>query len=199
MNWGNNMTKTQKTILIVVGIIILIIVIPFMYLKGTYNSLVTMDESVKGAWAQVENQLQRRYDLIPNYVETVKGYAAHEKEVFVKVTEARSRVAGAGSVSDKIQANNSLSSALSRLLVVVERYPELKANTNFIRLQDELAGTENRLAVERRRYNETVKAYNIKIRRFPTNIFAGMFGFEKATFFEVPKERQEAPKVKFGK
>ena len=193
------MTKTQKTILIVVGIIILIIVIPFMYLKGTYNSLVTMDESVKGAWAQVENQLQRRYDLIPNYVETVKGYAAHEKEVFVKVTEARSRVAGAGSVSDKIQANNSLSSALSRLLVVVERYPELKANTNFIRLQDELAGTENRLAVERRRYNETVKAYNIKIRRFPTNIFAGMFGFEKATFFEVPKERQEAPKVKFGK
>ena len=199
MNWGNNMTKTQKTILIVVGIIILIIVIPFMYLKGTYNSLVTMDESVKGAWAQVENQLQRRYDLIPNYVETVKGYAAHEKEVFVKVTEARSRVAGAGNISDKIQANNSLSSALSRLLVVVERYPELKANTNFIRLQDELAGTENRLAVERRRYNETVKAYNIKIRRFPTNIFAGMFGFEKATFFEVPKERQEAPKVKFGK
>jgi LemA protein len=147
----------------------------------------------------VENQLQRRYDLIPNYVETVKGYAAHEKEVFVKVTEARSRVASAGSISDKIQANNSLSSALSRLLVVVERYPELKANTNFIRLQDELAGTENRLAVERRRYNETVKAYNIKIRRFPTNIFAGMFGFEKATFFEVPKERQEAPKVKFGK
>jgi len=193
------MTKTQKTILIVVGIIILIIVIPFMYLKGTYNSLVTMDESVKGAWAQVENQLQRRYDLIPNYVETVKGYAAHEKEVFVKVTEARSKVAGAGSINDKIQANNSLSSALSRLLVVVERYPELKANTNFIRLQDELAGTENRLAVERRRYNETVKAYNIKIRRFPTNIFAGMFGFEKATFFEVPKERQEAPKVKFGK
>ena len=193
------MTKTQKTVLIVVGIIILIIVIPFMYLKGTYNSLVTMDESVKGAWAQVENQLQRRYDLIPNYVETVKGYAAHEKEVFVKVTEARSRVAGAGSISDKIEANNSLSSALSRLLVVVERYPELKANTNFIRLQDELAGTENRIAVERRRYNETVKAYNIKIRRFPTNIFAGMFGFEKAAFFEVPKERQEAPKVKFGK
>ncbi len=108
-------------------------------------------------------------------------------------------MAGVGSVSDKIQANNSLSSALSRLLVVVERYPELKANTNFIRLQDELAGTDNRLAVERRRYNETVKAYNIKIRRFPTNIFAGMFGFEKATFFEVPKERQEAPKVKFGK
>jgi LemA protein len=191
------MSKGLKTLLIIVGIIILIIVIPYSYIKGTYNSLVTMDESVKGAWAQVENQLQRRYDLIPNYVETVKGYAAHEKEVFVKVTEARSKVAGAGSIDEKIQANNQLSSALSRLLVVVERYPELKANTNFIRLQDELAGTENRIAVERRRFNETVKVYNIKIRTFPTNIIAGMFGFEKATFFEVPKERQEAPKVKF--
>ena len=191
------MSKGLKTLLIIVGIIILIIVIPYSYIKGTYNSLVTMDESVKGAWAQVENQLQRRYDLIPNYLETVKGYAAHEKEVFVKVTEARSKVAGAGSIDEKIQANNQLSSALSRLLVVVERYPELKANTNFIRLQDELAGTENRIAVERRRFNETVKVYNIKIRTFPTNIIAGMFGFEKATFFKVPKERQEAPKVKF--
>ncbi len=191
------MSKGLKTLLIIVGIIILIIVIPYSYIKGTYNSLVTMDESVKGAWAQVENQLQRRYDLIPNYVETVKGYAAHEKEVFVKVTEARSKVAGAGSIDEKIQANNQLSSALSRLLVVVERYPELKANTNFIRLQDELAGTENRIAVERRRFNETVKVYNIKIRSFPTNIIAGMFRFEKATFFKVPKERQEAPKVKF--
>ncbi|MFC1867871.1 LemA family protein [Thermodesulfobacteriota bacterium] len=191
------MTQTRKTLLIVAAIVIIIILVPILYLKGTYNSLVTMDEMVKGAWAQVENQLQRRYDLIPNLVETVKGYAAHEKDVFVKVTEARSRVAGAGSVPDKIAANNSLAGALSRLLVVVERYPELKANTNFIRLQDELAGTENRIAVERRRYNETVKAYNIKIRRFPTNIIAGMFGFEKATFFEVPKERQEAPQVKF--
>jgi LemA protein len=191
------MNKGLKTLLIIVGIIILIIVIPYSYIKGAYNSLVTMDESVKGAWAQVENQLQRRYDLIPNYVETVKGYAAHEKEVFVKVTEARSKVAGAGSMNEKIEANNQLSSALSRLLVVVERYPELKANSNFIRLQDELAGTENRIAVERRRFNETVKVYNIKIRTFPTNIIAGMFGFKKAAFFEIPKERQEAPKVKF--
>jgi len=191
------MNKGLKTLLIIVGLLILIIVIPYSYIKGAYNSLVTMDESVKGAWAQVENQLQRRYDLIPNYVETVKGYAAHEKEVFLKVTEARSKVAGAGSINEKIQANNQLTSALSRLLVVVERYPELKANTNFIRLQDELAGTENRIAVERRRFNETVKVYNIKIRTFPTNIIAGMFGFEKAAFFEVPKERQEAPKVKF--
>ncbi len=191
------MGKAQKTLLIIVGILILIILIPFMYLKGTYNSLVAMDESVKGAWAQVENQLQRRFDLIPNYVETVKGYAAHEKEVFIQVTEARSKVSGASSISEKIQANNQLSSALSRLLVVVERYPELKANINFIRLQDELAGTENRIAVERRRFNETVKVYNIKIRSFPTNIIAGMLGFEKAVFFEVPEERQEAPKVSF--
>ena len=115
------------------------------------------------------------------------------------MTEARSKVGGAGSIPDKIAANNQLSTALSRLLLVVERYPELKANTNFIRLQDELAGTENRIAVERRRFNETVKAYNIKIRRFPTNIIAGMFGFEKAAFFEVQKERQETPKVKFTK
>jgi len=193
------MSKAMKTALIIVGILILIIVIPFSYLKGTYNSLVTMDESVKGAWAQVENQLQRRYDLIPNYVETVKGYAKHEKEVFIKVTEARSKVAGAKNISEKIETNNQLSSALARLLVVVERYPDLKANTNFIRLQDELAGTENRIAVERRRFNEAVKAFNIKIRSFPTNMIAGMFGFVKATFFEVPKERQEAPKVKFSK
>jgi len=192
------MSRTLKTVIIVVGILFLIILIPFLYLKGTYNGLVRMDEGVKAAWAQVENQLQRRYDLIPNYVETVKGYAKHEKEVFIKVTEARSRVAGATKVGDKIEANNQLSSALGRLLVVVERYPELKANTNFIRLQDELAGTENRIAVERRRYNEAVRAYNVRIRSFPTNLIAGMFGFEKATFFEVPKERQEAPKVKFS-
>ncbi|MEE9610223.1 MAG: LemA family protein [Desulfatiglandales bacterium] len=192
------MTSTQKTLVIIVVIVVLIVLIPLFYLKGTYNSLVTLDEGVKAAWAQVENQLQRRYDLIPNYVATVKGYAAHEKEVFIKVTEARSKVAGAGgSIGQKIAAQNQLSAALARLLVVVERYPDLKANTNFIRLQDELAGTENRIAVERRRYNETVRAYNVKIRRFPTNLLAGMFGFEKAAFFEVPKERQEAPKVKF--
>ncbi|NVM20933.1 MAG: LemA family protein [Desulfobacterales bacterium] len=191
------MTQGQKTTLIVIGIVLLAVLIPFLYLKGTYNSMVRMDEAIKGAWAQVENQLQRRYDLIPNYVETVKGYAKHEKDVLLKVTEARSRVAGAGTIGQKIAANNELSSALARLLVVVERYPELKANTNFIRLQDELAGTENRIAVERRRFNEAVRVYNTKIRSFPTNLIAGTFGFEKATFFEVPKERQEAPKVKF--
>ena len=191
------MTKGLKTTLIVIGVVLLVVLIPYGYLKGTYNSLVRMDEQVKAAWAQVENQLQRRYDLIPNYVETVKGYAKHEKEVLLKVTEARSRVAGAGAISEKIAANNQLSSALARLLVVVERYPDLKANVNFIRLQDELAGTENRISVERRRFNETVRVYNTEIRSFPTNLVAGIFRFEKATFFEVPKEKQEVPKVKF--
>jgi LemA protein len=191
------MTRGQRTTLIVIGVVILVIAVPLLFLRGTYNTLVAMDEGVKGAWAQVENQLQRRYDLIPNYVETVKGYAAHEKEVFLKVTEARSKVGRAGPISEKIAANNELSSALARLLVVVERYPDLKANTNFIRLQDELAGTENRIAVERRRFNEMVRVFNTKIRSFPTNLIAGVLGFEKATFFEVPEERQEAPKVKF--
>jgi len=191
------MGRSAKLIGVVLGVVFLFILVPLLYFKGTYNTLVAMDESVKAAWSQVENQLQRRYDLIPNYVETVKGYATHEKEVLTKVTEARSRVGSAGTIDEKVEANNALSSALSRLLVVVEQYPDLKANANFIRLQDELAGTENRIAVERRRYNETVRAYNTKIRSFPTNMIAGLFGFETAKFFEVPKERQEAPKVKF--
>ena len=192
------MSPKQKIALIIIGIIVAVILIPYVYLKSTYNTLVTMDESVKAAWAQVENQLQRRTDLIPNLVETVKGFASQEKDVFIKVTEARSRVAGAGTISEKIAANNQLTSALSRLLVVVERYPELKSNANFMRLQDELAGTENRIAVERMRFNEAVRAYNTKIRSFPTNIIAGMFGFKEATFFEVPKEAQGVPKVKFN-
>jgi LemA protein len=192
------MSPKQKIALIIIGIIVALILIPYVYLKSTYNTLVTMDESVKAAWAQVENQLQRRTDLIPNLVETVKGFASQEKDVFIKVTEARSRVAGAGTISEKIAANNQLTSALSRLLVVVERYPELKSNANFMRLQDELAGTENRIAVERMRFNEAVRAYNTKMRSFPTNIIAGMFGFKEATFFEVPKEAQGVPKVKFN-
>jgi len=191
------MGKTGKALAIAGIVVVVILLILFLSIKGTYNSLVRLDEGIKGAWAQVENQLQRRYDLIPNYVETVKGYARFEKEVLLKVTEARARVGGAGSVKEKIDANNELSSALSRLLVVVERYPDLKANQNFIRLQDELAGTENRIAVERRRYNEAVREYNVKIRSFPTNILAGMFGFTRAEFFEAPAEAKEAPKVKF--
>ena len=191
------MTKGKRNLIIALAIILVVVISLYSFFKGTYNTFVSMDEAVKGAWAQVENQLQRRYDLVPNLVETVKGYARHEKEVLIEVTNARARVGGAASVSEKIGANNELSSALSRLLVVVERYPELKANQNFIRLQDELAGTENRIAVERRRYNDAVKTYNIAIRSFPANLLAGMFGFEKAAFFEAPGAAKATPQVKF--
>lgn len=191
------MSKARKILL---GVLIGFAIIFFMFFstfKGMYNSLVMLDEGVNAAWSQVENQLQRRNDLIPNYVEVVKGYAKHEKEVLIGVTEARSKLAGAVTIPQKIAANNQLASALARLLVVVERYPNLKANQNFIRLQDELAGTENRIAVERRRYNEAVRVYNVKRRSFPTNLFAGWWGFGKAEFFEAPKEAKELPKVKF--
>jgi LemA protein len=183
--------------LIVIGIIVVILLIFVLSMFGRYNRLVSLDEGVKTAWAQVENQFQRRLDLIPNYVETVKGYAKQEREVLLQVTEARAKVGGAGSVGGKIAANNELTSALSRLLVVVERYPDLKSNQNFIRLQDELAGTENRIAVTRGRYNEAVRAYNTTIRRVPTNIIAGIFGFGRAELFEAPEGAEEPPKVTF--
>ena len=191
------MNQSGKTALVALGVIVLIVLVGFFWFKGMYNNLVAMEEGVNGAWAQVENQLQRRYDLIPNLVETVKGYAKQEQDVFIAVTEARSKVGGARTIPEKIDANNELSSALSRLLLVVERYPDLKSSANFIRLQDELAGTENRIAVERRRFNEAVRVFNTKIRSFPINLFAGMFGFEKKTFFEAPEAAKEAPKVKF--
>lgn len=191
------MTSGKRNLLIVLAAIIIVLLGAYSFIKNAYNSFVVLDEQVKASWSQVENQLQRRYDLIPNLVETVKGYAKFEKEVLTDVTNARARVGGAQNVSDKIAANNQLSGALSRLLVVVERYPELKANQNFLRLQDELAGTENRIAVERRRYNEAVMQYNIRIRSFPGNIIAGLFGFEKAPFFEAPANAKAAPQVKF--
>jgi LemA protein len=191
------MTKGQRNLLIAVVVVIVIAFSMYTFVKGTYNTFVSLDETVKASWAQVENQLQRRYDLIPNLVETVKGFARQEKEVFIGVTEARSKVAGANNIPDKIKANNELSGALSRLLLVVERYPDIKSNQNFMRLQDELAGTENRIAVERRRYNETVKTFNVKIRSFPQNLFAGIFGFTKAAFFEVPETAKAVPQVKF--
>lgn len=191
------MTKGKITFFATIGIILLLVISFYGFFKGTYNRFVSMDEAVKGSWAQVENQLQRRYDLIPNLVETVKGYAKQEKDVLVEVTNARAKVGGAGTVPDKINANNELSGALSRLLVVVEKYPDLKSNQNFIRLQDELAGTENRIAVERMRYNEAVKAYNVSIRSFPANLLAGMFGFQKAAFFEAPATAKATPQVKF--
>lgn len=162
-----------------------------------YNTLVSEQEQVDAGWSEVENQLQRRNDLIPNLVSTVKGFAAQEKEVLTQVTEARSRVAGAGTPSEAMQASNQLSGALSRLLVVVERYPELKSNQNFIRLQDELAGTENRLAVARKRYNDAVRAYNTTAKRFPTNLVATLFGFDARDYFEAPSAAKEAPAVEF--
>jgi LemA protein len=191
------MSKGLKAFFIVLAVLVLILLASYSFLKGTYNSFVTLDEAVKAAWAQVDNQLQRRYDLIPNLVETVKGFAAQEQKVFIEVTKARAQAGSARTVPEKIEANNELTSALSRLLVVVERYPELKSNENFLRLQDELAGTENRIAVERRRYNEAVRAYNVKIRSFPANLLAGLFGFEKQTFFEVPEAAKAAPQVRF--
>jgi LemA protein len=191
------MQKGTKVFLIILAIVVVFVLIFYSSIKGTYNKLVTLDEGVKTAWAQVENQLQRRMDLIPNYVETVKGYARHEREVFIEVTEARAKVAGSVSPSQQIEANTELTAALSRLLLVVERYPDLKANQNFIRLQDELAGTENRIAVERMRYNEAVREYNVYIRRFPTLILANMFGFTRAPLFEAPEEAAKPPKVQF--
>lgn len=162
-----------------------------------YNTLVSEQEQVDSAWSEVENQLQRRNDLIPNLVATVKGFAKQEQEVLTRVTEARSRVAGAGTPAETIEASNQLSSALSRLLVVVERYPELKSDQNFIRLQDELAGTENRLAVARMRYNDAVRAFNTTAKQFPTNLIAGIFGFDAREYFEAPAEAAEVPEVEF--
>jgi len=193
------MSKGLKTFLIILAIIVLLIIIIVLPLKNSYNNLVALDEGVNNSWAQVENVLQRRYDLIPNLVETVKGYASHEREVLTEVTKARASVGGAQTPSEIMQANNQLTNALSRLLLVVERYPDLKANQNFRDLQLELSGTENRIAVERRRYNDTVRTYNQKVRSFPTNILAGMFGFEKRDYFEAPEAAQEAPKVDFSK
>ena len=162
-----------------------------------YNTLVTQQESVDAAWGEVDNQLKRRNDLVPNLVNTVKGFAAQEKDVLLGVTRARARVAGAGTPSETMAASNQLSGALSRLLVTVESYPDLKSNQTFIRLQDELAGTENRIAVARLRYNESVRAYNTTTKRFPTNLVANYFDFEKRDYFEVPDEAKATPKVEF--
>ncbi len=193
------------------GLVILLavlgaVVVAGMALAGSYNGLVKLDEGVNQAWSQVENVYQRRMDLIPNLVETVKGYAAHEKSTFTAVTEARSRVAGTIS-SDIItdpqkfqafqQSQTALSSALSRLLVVSENYPELKASQNFIGLQAEIEGTENRISVERGRFNEAARAFNTRLRSFPTNFIAGMFGFKAKEYFKSEAGAAKAPKVQF--
>jgi LemA protein len=181
----------------VLAVLVVLGVIVGGWLMGSYNGMVTAREGVDKAWAQVQNVLQRRGDLIPNLVETVKGYAAHEKEVFESVADARGRLAGATTPGEAAAANAGLTSALGRLLAIAENYPQLKANENFIRLQDELAGSENRIATERMRYNEAVRAYNILIKRFPANVIAGMFGFTEKEYFEAEAGAREVPKVKF--
>jgi LemA protein len=162
-----------------------------------YNTMVSMKEQIDAAWAQVENQLQRRNDLIPNLVEVTKGYATHEKEIFTRVAEARSKLIAAGSRAEKIDAADNLGGALSRLLAIAENYPQLKADAQFARLSDELAGTENRISTERRRYNDTVREYNTFIKKFPQTVVARMTGFDVEKYFEAAKGAEEVPKVNF--
>jgi LemA protein len=176
------------------------IVVTALALSGcSYNTFVSQEEAIKSQWSQVENQLQRRSDLIPNLVNSVKGYAGHEKGVFEAVAASRAKLAGATTPEAKIAAANEQSSALARLLMVVENYPQLKANESFNRLMDELSGTENRIAVERMRYNEKVQAYNTKRRAFPSNVTASMFGFKEYPYFQTPPEAKKVPTVDFGK
>ena len=179
--------------------IVLAIALLAVALSGCgYNQMVTMKETVDSAWAQVQNQLQRRNDLIPNLVEVTKGYAAHEKEIFESVANARARLIGAGSRDEQIEAANQLTGALGRLLAIAEQYPQLKADQQFARLSDELAGTENRIAVERKRYNDTVQVYNTYIKQVPQTLYARLFGFAEQKYFEVPAAAQQVPKVDFG-
>ncbi|MBN1599873.1 MAG: LemA family protein [Bacteroidales bacterium] len=191
--------KKSWTIWIILGIIVLMA-------WSSYNRLVNLEEGVKSQWANVENVYQRRADLIPNLVNTVKGYAAHEQETFTAVINARSKATGINIDPDKLDAEaiqkfqaaqGSLTSALSRLMVIVERYPDLKANQNFLELQAQLEGTENRIAVERRKYNEIAKLFNSKMRRFPTVLFNNFYGFEKKGYFEAKEGADEVPEVQF--
>ena len=196
----------HKGLWITLIIIVIIFVSLFSWVKGTYNTMVTQDESVKTAWSQVENQYQRRMDLIPNLVNTVKGYATHEKETLEGVINARSEATKTtidpsnldeASLQRFQAVQGELSSALSRLMVVIERYPELKANQNFSELQAQLEGTENRITVERKRFNEVAQAYNTYIRSFPNNLLAGMFGFQTKAYFTAEPGSEKAPKVEF--
>jgi len=195
--------KKTWIVLIIVGVLI---VICYTSIKRTYNQMVTLDESVTSQWAQVENVFQRRLDLIPNLVNVVKGYADFEKETLTQVIEARARATSVNINADNLnaasfrqfqEAQTGLSSALSRLMVVVERYPDLKANQNFLDLQAQLEGTENRISVERRKFNESARQYNTFIKQFPKRIYANIFNFESKAYFEAKEEAQEPPKVEF--
>lgn len=196
----------MKKTWIVLAVIAVLILLAYSSIKGSYNSMVTMQEGVTAQWSQVENVYQRRSDLIPNLVSTVKGYADFEKETLTQVIEARAKATSVNINPEKLdaqslqnfqQAQSGLSSALGRLMVVVEKYPELKANQGFLDLQAQLEGTENRITVERQKFNQTAQSYNTFIRTFPKNIFAGMFGFEKKAYFEAEKGANKAPKVQF--
>lgn len=196
----------KKGWIIVIAVVVVLLLIVGKVV-GIYNSLVTLEEGVNNAWAQVSNQYQRRADLIPNLVETVKGYAKHERETLEAVIQARANATNLTVTPEVLndprafskfqQVQGEISSALARLMAVVENYPNLKANENFLSLQDQLEGTENRITVERQRFNETVQGFNTHIRRFPTNLFAGLFGFGKKAYFEAQEGAEVAPKVSF--
>ena len=197
--------KMKKSYVVLIAVVAVVLVL-FFWIKGMYNSMVRMDETVSQAWAQVENVYQRRADLVPNLVATVKGYAEHESSTLEAVVEARAKATQAtvdpSSLSEDelarfMSAQNELGTAIGRLLVSVERYPDLKANQNFLELQAQLEGTENRITVERQKFNEAARNYNVTIRRFPNNIFAGMFGFEKKGYFEASEGAEQAPVVSF--
>src|SRR5277367_3819593 len=189
----------MKVFLGIVAVLVLIALICGGMYISSRNQMVTLNETVKSDWAQVDVVLQRRADLIPNLVETVKGFAAHEETVYADIAKARSALLGAQTPTDKIAANGQLDGALGRLLAISENYPQLKSNDNFLRLQDELAGTENRISVERKRYDDAIQAYNTYIALFPNNIVAGWGGFKRNdAYFAAPEAAREVPKVQFA-
>jgi LemA protein len=183
--------------LVVLAVIAVLVLAVGGWVVSNYNNLVTKKTEVQKSFAEVDNLLLRRNDLIPNLVETVKGIAAQEQAVFGQIADARAQMAGARSTEQKIAAGSAMDSAIGRLLVVIENYPQLRSQENFLRLQDELAGTENRLSVSRTRYNEVVGEYNVMVKRFPTNLFAGMFGYAEAPFYQVSAEQKQVPRVEF--
>ena len=188
----------MKKSYIIIGVIVVIIIAIIGFIIGGYNNLVTLEEEVDGKYADIEVQSERRADLIPNLVNTVQGYVDHEEAAIEKVTTARENLVNADGIEEQAEANNELSNALNGLMVIVENYPDLKASQNFINLQDELAGTENRISTARRDYNQAVKSYNAKIKKIPTNIIAGITGFDEKEYFEAEEGKTEVPNVDFS-